>query len=79
MIKEKDYTFTVEVHVAIKDEPHAKRRYSIKIYQHPLEKKPEPVQVKLSNMRDERALKVGRVLLEAIYSRVAKTDSKFWE
>jgi len=78
-MKERDYTLSVDAHVSKEDSPSAKRWYSLKIYGHPLAENPEPIEFDLSNMRDEQTLKVGRMLLSAIWELVEKKDGDFWK
>lgn len=77
-MKEKNYTFTIDVQVTKTD--NNPRWYSLKIYGHPLTDNPSPLaEYKLSNMREEQARKVGDKLLGAIYTLVENQDSDFWK
>jgi hypothetical protein len=78
-MKEKDYTLSVDVHISKEDSPSAKRWYSLKIYGHPLSANLEPFEFDLSNFRHEQALKVGKILLDAIWELVEKKDGNFWK
>jgi len=78
-MKEKDYTLTVDVHVRKKDSTTAKRWYSLKIYGHPIQDNPEPLEYDISNMRDEQILNVGKTLLDAVWKLVEENDGEYWK
>jgi hypothetical protein len=80
-MKEKKYTLSVEIHVTKNGEdPSAKRWYSLKIYGHPINENLTSVEeIELSNMRDEQALKVGKKLLNAIWTLVEAKDGDYWK
>ena len=78
MKKERDYTVTIDVHISKEDKPNAMRRYSLKIYGHPITEVKVPITFDLSNMRDEQALKVGKKVLDAIWDMAEHKDGTFW-
>jgi len=77
MLKEKDYTITIDVHVSKEEGPKAKRWYFLKMYGHPITEEKEPLKIDLSNMRKEQALKVGTKLLDTIWQLVGE-DKIYW-
>jgi hypothetical protein len=79
MMKEKDYTITIDVHVSKESGPNSKRRYALKMYGHPITESNDPITFEVSNMRDEMTLRVGKSLLNTIWDLVEGMDKKFWE
>jgi hypothetical protein len=78
-MKEKHYTMSIDVQVTREDDPNAKKRYTLKIYGHPIEGNSQPFEIQLSIFRDEQVLKVGKKLLDAIWDLTAVKDKEFWD
>jgi hypothetical protein len=78
-MKERDYTLTIDVHVSKEETADAQRRYSFKIYGHPISEVKEPFSFELSNMRDEKARDLGKNVLHAIWKMVQEKDGEFWK
>ena len=77
-MKEKDFTLTIDVHVTKEDTPNAKRHYLLKIYSHPISENNIPLTHEVSNMNANQQEKIGKNVLDAIWTLMNKQDEEYW-